>query len=245
MAKAKPSSQAAPVETPVADRGEAFEEPSAAETVEAEVKEEIATGVAIVPRSSTAVKTMEDFEALVMADSEQPDNFEKGDVALPFMRVLQSNSPQVKAKNAKYIDGAQEGSFFNSATNAIYDGDEGIFVVPCFFEKQATLWTPRGGEGVGGFVAQIPLKDALEILKVCTKNDKKKDITPADLKGPAGSINPDWGGKELTIAALYYLLVFRTKEDAGSFEPVAYPFTSTQMKKSRTWNAIIRPRSRR
>lgn len=228
--------QAAPEEVPVTDRGEAFEPPT---SEVAQPNEEIAS-VAVVPRSSTAVTSLADVESLMMADSEVPDNFEKGDVALPFMRVLQSNSPQVKAKNAKYLDGAQEGSFFNSATNAVYDGDEGIYAVACWFEKQATLWTPRGGEGVGGFVSQVPMAMALEILKTCTKNDKGKDITPADLKGPAGSINMDWGNKELTIAALYYLIVFKSKDDAGSFEPVAYPFTSTQMKKSRSWNAIIR-----
>lgn len=223
-------------------KGEAFE-PTSTETIAegtAEPMEEIATGVSIVPRGTTAVKTMDDVESLMMQDAEQADNFEKGDVALPFMRVLQSNSPQVKPRNAKYIDGASEGSFFNTATNRVYDGTEGIFVVPCWFEKQATLWTPRGAEGTGGFVSPVDMKMALEILKTCTKNDKKKDITPANLKGPAGSINDDWGGKELSIAALYYLLVFTSKEDAINFEPVAYPFTSTQMKKSRSWNAIIR-----
>lgn len=236
MAKAKSGSPAATTEIP-ADRGEAYEPEPSTETA---TPDEEVVAVTVVPKGTTAVKTMDDVEALMMQDSEQADNFEKGDVALPFMRVLQSNSPQVKAKNAKYVDGAQEGSFFNTATNMAYDGDAGIYVVPCWFEKQATLWTPRGAEGTGGFVSQLPVADALEILKRCTKNDKKKDITPADLKGPPGSINPDWGNKELSIAALYYLLVFKDIKDASSFEPVAYPFTSTQMKKSRSWNAIIR-----
>lgn len=238
MAKAKPGSPAVVAEEP---KGEAYEPPTPID--ESAVESEVTA--LVVPKGSTAVRTMDDLEALMMQDSEQGDNFEKGDVALPFMRVLQSNSPQVKPKNAKYIDGAQEGSFFNSATNRVYDGDAGIFAIACWFEKQATLWVPRTTEGGGGFVGQLSVPDALEILKRCTKNEKKKDITPADLKGPAGSINPDWGNKELSIAALYYLLVFPageggTFEEAANFEPVAYPFTSTQMKKSRSWNAIIR-----
>jgi hypothetical protein len=244
MAKGKTGSAAAATDTPVADRGEAYEPPTsgapAAEETTAEPIEEEATGVSIVPRGSTAVRTMSDVESLMMSDAEQPDNFEKGDVALPFMRVLQSNSPQVKPRNANYIDGATEGSFFNTATKQVYDGSQGIYAIPCWFEKQATLWTPRGAEGTGGFVSPVDMAMALEILKRCTKNEKKKDITPADLKGPPGSINADWGNKELSIAALYYLLVFQSKDDAGNFEPVAYPFTSTQMKKSRSWNAIIR-----
>lgn len=233
MAKAPKGSPAA--EAP-ADRGEAYEDSSPPSTVEEVVASE---NVSVVPRGTTAVANLDDVQSLMLEDAEQNLGFEKGDVALPFMRVLQSNSPQVKPKNAKYIDDAQEGTFFNTATSRIYDGDLGILTVPVFFEKQATLWTPRGAEGTGGFVAQLPVADALELLKLCTKNAKNKDITPADLKGPAGSINPDWGGKELTIAALYYLLVFTSKDDAANFEPVAYPFTSTQMKKSRSWNAIM------
>jgi hypothetical protein len=238
MAKARPGSPAAATvaEEP---KGEAYEPPEVPSDGRNEEMVD-ATGVAIVPRSTTAVKTLDDVQELMLADADEEMGFEKGDVALPFLRVLQSNSPQVKVKNPKYIDGATEGSFFNTATNRIYDGDEGIYVVPVYFEKQATLWTPRGGDGGGGgFVSQLPVADALELLKRCTKNEKKKDITPADLKGPPGSINPDWGSKELTLAALYYLLVFKSKDDAGSFEPVAYPFTSTQMKKSRQWNAIM------
>lgn len=237
MAKAKPGSPAA-AETQE-PRGEAYEPPEISPDAANEETIVSSTDVAVVPRSTTAVKTLDDVQELLMADADEDMNFEKGDVALPFMRVLQSNSPQVKPKNAKHIDEAVEGTFFNTATNRIYDGDAGIYVVPCWFEKQATLWTPRGAEGTGGFIAQISVADALELLKRCTKNEKKKDITPADLKGPAGSINPDWGNKELTLAALYYLLVFKSLEDAGTFEPVAYPFTSTQMKKSRQWNAII------
>lgn len=235
MAKARQGGAAAETDAP---KGEAYEPPETA-AAEPQVEEEVAQGVSIVPRSTAAVRTLDDMQTLMMEDSEESLGFEKGDVALPFMRVLQSNSPQVKPRNAKYIDGATDGAFFNTATNRVYDGDTGIFVVPVFFEKQATLWTPRGAEGTGGFVSQLPVADALEILKRCTKNEKKKDITPADLRGPAGSINADWGEKELTIAALYYLLVFSSKEDAGSFEAVAYPFTSTQMKKSRQWNAIM------
>jgi len=236
MAKAKPGSAAA-AEVALEDRGEAYEPVS--HTMETPVQDEETVAVAVVPRGTTAIANLDDVAALMIEDAEKDLGFEKGDVAIPFMRVLQSNSPQVKPKNPKYLDDAQAGGFLNTATNHVYDGDEGLFAVPVHFTKQATLWTPRGADGGGGFIAEIPVADALEILKRCTKNEKKKDITPADLRGPGGSINPDWGSKELSLAGVYYLLVFSSKEDAGAFQPVAYPFTSTQMKKSRSWNAIM------
>jgi hypothetical protein len=237
MAKPKAGTAApeAPETAPLTPQSEAAEPQQATAMV---VDEEVVSH-SIVPRSTAAITSLSDVQELMLADSEEDLGFEKGDVALPFMRVLQSNSPQVKRQNAKFIEDAEAGNFLNAATNRVYDGDKGIYAIPVFFTKQATLWTPRGEGGMGGFVGELPVKDALEILKRCTKNEKKKDITPADLRGPGGSINPDWGNKELSLAALYYLLVLQSKEDASNFEAVAYPFTSTQMKKSRSWNAIM------
>jgi hypothetical protein len=222
---------------PADNLGEAYEPPTQeAPAATAKIDEEVVEH-ALVPRGSTAVASLSDVQALMLEDAEEELGFEKGDVALPFMRVLQSNSPQVKRQNAQYIEEAEAGFFFNTATKKVYDGDLGIDVIPVFFTKQATLWTPRGDNGGGGFISECPMDLALEILKRCTKNEKGKDITPADLKGPAGVINQDWASKELSIAAMYYLLV--VNKETGEFEPVAFPFTSTQMKKSRQWNAII------
>jgi hypothetical protein len=229
MASKKPAP--ANTTTTEADRGEAYEPPMTG----AQAEETVA--LEVVPKGSHAVTNLADVQNLMLADAEEDLGFEKGDVALPFMRVLQSNSPQVKRQNAQYIEEAEAGNFFNTATKRVYDGDVGIDVIACFFTKQATLWTPRGDNGGGGFISEVPMEMALEILKNCTKNDKGKDITPANLKGPATAINQDWGNKELSIAAMYYLLVIN--KETGDFEPVAFPFTSTQMKKSRQWNAII------
>ena len=49
-----------------------------------------------------------------------------GDYAIPFLRVLQSMSPQLKKSDGQYIAEAQEGNFFNSVTNKVYDGDTGV-----------------------------------------------------------------------------------------------------------------------
>lgn len=226
---------AAPAPAPAApvqeDRGEAYEPETAEETVKA---------LAVVEKT-TAIATLADVQELMLADSEQGHGFERGDVALPFMRVLQSGSPQAKKKNPKYVDGAEEGFFFNTATSQVYDGDKGIEVIPVYFTKQATLWRPRvadeeaGTAGGGGFVREITMEEATELLKRCVRNEKNKDITPKGYTDPQGGDN---GGLELAISAMYYLLVINPEVE-GAFDAVAYPFTSTQLKKSRAWNAII------
>ncbi len=241
MARTKPVAAATDTEEVApADRGEAWE-PEATATVDEEVVQH-----SIVPRSSAAVTSMEDVQALVLQDAEDDLGFQKDDVALPFFRVLQSNSPQAMRRNPAYVEGAEQGHFFNTATSRVYDGEKGVFGVPVFFARQATLWKPRladnakpaGAEAPsgGGFVRPLEMAEALELLKRCTRNDKNKDITPDGYKDPQGNPN---GGLELSIAAMYYLLVLENLDTNGVFEAVAFPLQSTQMKKSRSWNAII------
>jgi hypothetical protein len=234
---------AAPTSEPATEvRGEAWE-PTEAQATAMVVDEEVVSH-SVVPRGTNAVASIDDVQALMLEDSEQDLGFEKGDVALPFFRVLQSNSPQAMKRNPKYVEGAEAGHFFNTATNRVYDGDKGIYAIAVHFTKQATLWKPRiadakdGGVGGGGFVRPLDLNEAYELLKTCVKNDKNKDITPAGYKDPQGQDN---GGLELSIAAMYYLLVLGENIEEGALAPeaVAFPMTSTQMKKSRSWNAII------
>lgn len=220
------------------------------EAPEAPVAGEETAQFAIVPRSAGAVVSLDEIQSMMTADAEEDLGFGKDDVAIPFMRILQSNSPQVKRQNGKYVEGAEAGQFFNSATQRTYSGDAGLYVVPVHFERQATLWLPRGeGGGGGGFVAQIPLSVAEEILKVTTKTPKGKDLTPKFSEAQVKGMNPGNTRAiigletpkecELVISAMYYILVIN-KEDPGWNEPVAFPLTSTQMKKSRTWNALIK-----
>ena len=58
------------------------------------------------------------------------------DYAIPFLRVLQSMSPQLKKSDGKYIQGAEEGMFFNTVTESIYDGTEGVSIIPCAYKKK-------------------------------------------------------------------------------------------------------------
>ena len=97
------------------------------------------------------------------------------DYAIPFLRVLQSMSPQLKKSDGKYIQGAEEGMFFNTVTESIYDGTEGVSIIPCAYKKKYIEWIPR--EKGGGFVSD---EHDASILKQCKKNDKGRFIYTND-----------------------------------------------------------------
>ena len=69
-----------------------------------------------------------DFEADSGAGFEGADS---QSFAIPYLIILQSNSPQVDEDDGKYIKGAKVGMFLNTVTGEIFDGKEGVNLVPC------------------------------------------------------------------------------------------------------------------
>jgi hypothetical protein len=214
--------------------------PTNTETATAPVNEEVVDSTAVtIHKPAHQLATLQEFGSLIEEDANQDLGFEKKDIAIPLIRVLQSNSPQVKRQNAKFIAGAEAGFFFNTATQQVFDGQKGIDFIPVRFNRQATLWRPREESGGGGFEGEIPVQDAEALIAAgrTTKNDKNKDILNAPYRDkPAGL--------ELVISAMYagLLLIDVSGEEAGegvTFTPVALPLSSTQMKKARAWNAVI------
>ena len=140
-----------------------------------------------------------------------------GDYAIPFLRVLQSMSPQLKKSDGQYIAEAQEGNFFNSVTNKVYDGDTGVLIIPCAYKKKYIEWIPR--EKGGGFVSDQ--HDSAELAK-CTKDDSGKFIME--------------NGNQLVETAEYYSLI--AEEDSAP-EQVLLSLTSSQLRFSRRWNTML------
>jgi hypothetical protein len=142
------------------------------------------------------------------------------DVAIPFLNVLQSNSPQVsKANKEVYITGAEAGMFHNTVTNRVIDGDQGVVLVPVYTEHAFVLWRPRD-EG-GGFAGKLSINDPKvgEILGSGRKNDKGIPLTE--------------DGLEMKETFYIYAL---TLSEAGAMEYdeiIVIPFVSTKIKKYR------------
>ena len=146
------------------------------------------------------------------------EDTEAGDYAIPFIRVLQSGSPQLKKSHAKYIAGATQGMMFNTVTNELYDGDEGMLIVPCAYSKKHIEWIPR--DSGGGIVNA---EHTAEILQSCTQNEKKKYILE--------------NGNEVQETAQYFALIVNNPEEP---EEALLSFTSSQLNFSRRFNSMLR-----
>ena len=53
------------------------------------------------------------------------ENMDKDDLALPFLKLLQTGSDETKKKHANYVEGAEAGMFYNTVTKKLYSGEKG------------------------------------------------------------------------------------------------------------------------
>jgi len=139
------------------------------------------------------------------------------DYAIPFLRVLQSMSPQLKKSDGKYIQGAEEGNLFNTVTETVYDGTEGVVLIPCAYKKKFIEWITR--ENGGGFVDD---SHPATILKSCTKDDSGRFILE--------------NGNQISETAEYYCII---AQDENAPEQVLLSLTSSQLGFSRRWNTML------
>lgn len=138
------------------------------------------------------------------------------DVTTPFLAIVQSNSPQRKKQNAKYIEGAEEGDLFITVGGALFNS---VLVVPCAFQARWVEWKPR--DAGGGFVRAFDLGER-------PVGARKGDIY---VKLP--------NGNDAVKHHYHYVLILDDDEHTAAPFPVIIAMKSTDMKVSGDWNARI------
>lgn len=146
--------------------------------------------------------------------------FEKtksSELAIPFLGVLQSNSPQVEDNSP---EGSKAGMLYNTVTRELIDPkDGGVVFLPCHYDTAYVEWVPR--DSGGGFVG---LHDA--------ESDVVRQAI-ADNDGKAyGKLKV--GDNDLVETYYVYGLIM---DDAGkeSASFAVLSFSSTKIKPYRDW----------
>jgi hypothetical protein len=141
------------------------------------------------------------------------------DLAIPFLRILSDTSPQIKKRDPQYIEGAESGMIYNTLTKEIFDGDKGVQVIPCSYQRQYIEWQDRG-KGTGAPV-NIHSGDS-NILSKTTRDDQRKDRLT--------------NGNYIEDTANHFCLI---KSDNGVWSQALIAMKSTQRKKSKRWNSLM------
>lgn len=162
--------------------------------------------------------------ALAVADGNDDgwDELDANDQIVPFLSLLQDNSPQRKKKHEKYVEGAEEGMIFNSATGELYGADTGVTIVPVYVQKVTVEWEPRDEDGGGGgFVGRTPGWNHPDIVQQAAQG-----VPPNKYRSAAGNV----------LKQTYYLWCVICNED-GSFDYAIMSFESTKIAAFKDFNS--------
>tara|TARA_X000001382_G_scaffold50576_1_gene34325 strand:- start:808 stop:1536 length:729 start_codon:yes stop_codon:yes gene_type:complete len=168
----------------------------------------------VAKKSGTAVANM--FEADAFAGLE---NVKNESIALPILKLLQNGSGEAKKLHQNYIEGAEPGMFLNTVTKKLYDGEKGIFVIPCHFKLEYQEWADYG---TGSGRPENIFGDDSDILTKTTKDNMGKDRLP--------------NGNYILTVGQHYVLILSSN---GGAEPALISLSSSQGKISRKWNSMM------
>jgi len=144
------------------------------------------------------------------------ENIDKDDLALPFLKLLQTGSDETKKKHANYVDGAEDGMFYNTVTKKLYSGEKGIEVIPCFYKLTFPEWAPfERKEG-----RPVSPDRGPEILAKTKKDTGGKDVLD--------------NGNQIIKTANHFVIISGDKP-----EKALMAMKSTQLKVSRGWNSLM------
>ena len=144
------------------------------------------------------------------------ENITTEDMQIPFIRIIQALSPQLQKDDPLYIKGAEQGDIFNTVSQEVYKQDEGVVVVPAFFEKKFLEFQLRSSGG--GFVRELAADD--------------KDITMTSRENTT-ELLPN--GNEL-VRTHQHLVIAKSAD--GSIAPSVLDMKKSQLKVSRRWNTL-------
>ena len=159
------------------------------------------------PAAQTALAQYADYETDRGAGFE---NQSSEDISVPFIEVVQSNSPEVESGAAK------PGDILCRATGEIWKGDEGIAFVPATTQHVVVEWVPR--EKGGGIVTSHAMNDPL--------------ISQVRETQPLGKYRHPTNGNDLIETFYVYGLLV---DAAGNGNPAVLAFSSTKIKPYKDW----------
>jgi hypothetical protein len=112
------------------------------------------------------------------------------------------------------VPGAEPGFIYNTVANEAYNGEEGVTVVPCYYNRRYVEWRPR--EKGGGYVASYPATDP--IVNRTVRDDRGNDVLP--------------NGNLLVNTAQFFVILMHPENGP---QRCLITMTSTQLKKARKW----------
>ena len=148
------------------------------------------------------------------------EEFDRNEVIIPTLHLMQAISPQVMKTDSAYIKGAEVGDFVNTATGKLYSGEEGIVLVP--ITKRHTFIERTTKKEGDKFL--IDHGNNVELYNTAEYSEtEKRNILPN------GNV----------IVEVFEYFCFIVDESTNSFEPIVVRLKGSQRESARRWNTLM------
>ena len=174
---------------------------------------------AVATTAGNAVSTEVDYSAYGGSGFENQDN---SDIQVPFLRILQALSPEVKSVAKGGVEGAEVGKLFNTVTQECYDE---VLFVPAVTKHLYNEWVPV--DDGGGFVGSYEVNDPF--VEECLAAAKANDL-------PFGTVKTKEDHDLVETFDVYGILVTENNDPM----PCIISFTSSKIKVYKKWMSSIR-----
>lgn len=166
----------------------------------------------VAKKGSTGM-TFDDTRPDYVVDGERgQENVDVSDLIIPRLGQVQSLSPQRKKNDPAYIEGAEEGMFFNTVTNEVYGAE--VYFIPVQFTKEWLIW--RTQDAGGGFMGSF--ESELEAVTEFKEKDYDEDY-------------------EIVDTMNHYGLIFNTQD---SVSEICCSMAKSKAKISRQLNTLVK-----
>jgi hypothetical protein len=148
------------------------------------------------------------------------DNVTSDDLSIPFLTVMQSNSPEIKPESKGGL-GLEIGQLFNTVSQEAFDGEDGVGLVPSITKHEWVEWAPR--EGDGGFIGRYDCDD------------------PLILEAKATQAFGQYKHGENNLIETYYIYgILYDVETGDSLGPAVISFSKTKIKRYKRLMSSLR-----
>lgn len=192
-----------------------------------ERKKKATTEVAVRKEHAVSADLATSFEEDANDGQQQLD---ADSVAIPFLTVLQKNSPQCDPDQGDYMPDAKPGMLYNTVSRELYDGKEGVKFVLCAFKRTFLQWAAR--EVGGGFRGEHTPEAVVKMRDQGILVDMENRLYVAD---DNGNVNPKKNDKVADTRVNYILIL---DENTGAAQQAVLSLSSTQIKKSKQLNSL-------
>jgi hypothetical protein len=172
--------------------------------------------MAVIKKTKTevAVRDVDPFADAGMGT----ENVRAQDLIIPRLTLLHEMSKVTKKNRPEFIRGATGGMFCIASLQKLFDGEEGIHIIPLVYQRRLIEWNPI--DSGGGLVR-------MDVPEEETEGLERKN---------AGVFLTD-NDTEIVVTPEYYALV--VIEEDGTNIPVVLSLTGKKAAVSKRWNTLI------